>query len=64
MDLPSPLLGPFGRPVRTLNIPGWMVEAEPEDAVVTEASGVGGIRFRFGTKIFRYDRLGLSIATE
>ena len=64
VDLPSPLLGPFGRPVRTLNIPGWMVEAEPEDAVVTEASGGGGIRFRFGTKIFRYDRLGLSIATE
>ena len=65
VDLPGPLPGPFGQPVSTLNIPGWMVEAEPEDAVISDVTGDGGrIRFRFGTKSFRYDRLGLSIAAE
>ena len=61
VDLPESLPGPFGKPVRTLNVPGWMVQEEPDDAVVTDATARSGeIRFRLGSKTFRYDRLGLS----
>ena len=59
VDLEASLPGPFGKPVRTLNIPGRMVEEE--DAIVTEVTARDGkIRFRLGSKTFRYDRLGLS----
>jgi CRISPR-associated endonuclease/helicase Cas3 len=59
VDLEASLLGPFGKTVRMLNVPGWMVEEE--DAVVTEVTARDGkIRFRLGSKTFRYDRLGLS----
>ena len=59
VDLEASLIGPFGKTVRMLNVPGWMVEEE--DAVVTEVTArEGEIRFRFGSKTFRYDRLGLS----
>ena len=59
---PEPLPGPFDQRVCTLNIPGWMARDEPEDAIVTNAAASGGeIRFRLGSKTFRYDRLGLSI---
>ena len=65
VELPESLPGPFGQPVRTLNIPGWMAREETEDAVVTHATARSGvIRFRLGSKTFRYDRLGLSIAAE
>lgn len=61
VDLPESLPGPFGKPVRTLNVPGWMVQEEPDDAVVINATAQNGeIRFRLGSKTFRYDRLGLS----
>ncbi len=59
VDLEASLIGPFGTPVRTLNVPGWMVEEE--DAIVTEVTARDGkIRFRLGSKTFRYDRFGLS----
>ena len=60
VDLEATLPGPFGKTVRMLNVPGWMVEEE--DAVVAEVTArEGEIRFRLGSKTFRYDRLGLSV---
>ena len=60
VDLEATLPGPFGKTVRMLNVPGWMVEEE--DAVVAEVTvREGEIRFRLGSKTFRYDRLGLSV---
>ena len=65
VELPEPLGGPFGTQVRTLNIPGWMAQEIPEDTAVTDVTiGNGEIRFCLGPKTFRYDRLGLSTATE
>ena len=65
VELTESLLGPFSEQVRTLHIPGWMAGDEPEDAVVTDATAHNGeIRFCLGSKIFCYDRLGLSIVAE
>lgn len=59
VDFEALLLGPFGKTVRMLNVPGWMVQEEDTD--VTEVTaGDGYIRFRLGSKVFHYDRLGLS----
>ena len=60
VKLPEPLLGPFGQLVRTLSIPGWMVGETTEDGEV-EVVDVRShtIRFRFGSRDFRYDRFGL-----
>ena len=64
VELPEPCSGPFGQPVRVLNVPGWMVEGESDDAVPASVSARDGeIRFRFGSRAFRYDRLGLTIVT-
>ena len=61
VDLEASLPGPFGKPVRMLNVPGWMVQEESDDAVVTDVTACNHeIRFRLGSKSFRYDRLGLS----
>ena len=65
VELPAPVRGPFGTQVRTLNIPGWMAQDMPEDTAVTDVTiGDGEISFCLGPKTFRYDRLGLSAATE
>ena len=65
VELTESLPGPFSKQVRTLHIPGWMAGDEPEDAVVTDATAHNGeIRFCLGSKIFCYDRLGLSIVAE
>lgn len=54
--------GPFGVALRTLHIPGWMLEGAriADDASV---EGVeqrpGGVCFRFGGRAFEYDRYGL-----
>ena len=65
VELPESLPGPFSQMVRTLHVPGWMVRDEPEDAIVTNATHHDGeIRFRLGSKSFRYDRLGLTIGAE
>ena len=54
--------GPFGVALRTLHIPGWMLDGA-EIADDASAEGVeqrpGGIRFRFGGRAFEYDRYGL-----
>ena len=60
IELPGPAKGPFGGPVRTLNLPAWMVgdvdeKAEAEDIVIS----AGEIRFRLGPASFLYDRFGL-----
>ena len=61
VHLPRAMKGPFGRPVRTLNIPGWMVPDEGSDADVSNVVSEGGeIRFRLGSREYRYNRFGLS----
>ena len=62
VDLPEPLQGPFGAPVRGFTLPGWMAgdlcpEAEPEEI----SEHCGEIRFRLGARLYRYDRMGLSM---
>ena len=58
--LPEPRLGPFGQPVSTLNVPGWMVEpAKGDEEVEIVDDHPGSIRFRFASRDFRYDRFGL-----
>ena len=65
VELPEPMRGPFGAQIRTLNVPGWMAQDIPEDTAVTDVTiGDGEIGFCLGSKTFRYDRLGLSAATE
>ncbi|MDE0104386.1 MAG: CRISPR-associated helicase Cas3' [Bryobacterales bacterium] len=60
ITLECPMPGPFGRPVQTFKVPGWMVPDEPGDADVCDvASGGGEIRFRIGSKGFCYSRFGL-----
>lgn len=57
---PAPL-GPFGRVVRSLTIPHYLVAPETlPDATPEIVSQDGGVvRFRYGGRGFRYDRLGL-----
>ena len=63
IELPESRRGPFGEPVRTLNIPGWMAGDTPTDATVTEVVDRDGeIRFRFGSKGYWYSRFGLARA--
>ncbi len=63
IELPESRCGPFGEPVRTLNIPGWMAGDTPTDATVTEVVDRDReIRFRFGSKGYRYSRFGLALA--
>ena len=59
--LPEACKGPFGSPVRTLNLPEWMIESDVEDDAEPEnvIASTGTIRFRFGGSPFVYDRLGL-----
>ena len=64
VELPQALPGPFGEPVRTLNVPGWMASDAPADAAAADLSARSGeILFRLGSETFRYDRLGLSTVT-
>ena len=64
VNLPQPLNGPFGEPVRTLNVPGWMAPQEDEAVVVTDVTErPGEIRFRLGSKTLVYSRFGLSPAS-
>ena len=53
--------GPFGSPVRTLDVPEWMIGPEVGDDIQAEnvVASAGTIRFRFGGESFVYDRLGL-----
>ena len=61
VELPESLPGPFGKPEHALNVPGWMVQEDPDDAVLTDATDRNGeIHFCPGSKTFLYDRLGLS----
>ena len=60
VELPMPYDGPFGRPVKVLNIPGWMVQSAPEDEeLVVIHAGPEALRFSFRSREFRYDRFGL-----
>ena len=59
-EFPFPVVGPFGHPVGSLRMPHYQihrasVEARPEN--VKEVSG--GVEFRFGDRLYRYDRMGL-----
>lgn len=60
-----PMPSPFGGTVAGLTIPAWLAagagdEEAPRDVTVS----VEGIRFRFGSRAFVYDRLGLRRAAD
>lgn len=61
--LPQAPLGPFGPAVDEVTIPEHVIRPAPPPADVTEAEDVRlerrGFSFRFGSWLFRYDRLGL-----
>lgn len=62
VEFEETLEGPFGAALRTLHLPGWMLEgAEIADDASAEAveQRSGGIHFRFGGRAFKYDRYGL-----
>lgn len=68
IEFPEPQRGPFGEPVRAINIPGWMAPdddvPEDDDAVAEDVvAGDGEIRFRWLSKEYRYSRFGLEPAT-
>lgn len=58
----APPTGPFGLPVRQLNVPEWQVRGIAPDApVALTGAFVGGFTFDFGGRTFAYDRLGLRL---
>lgn len=57
----EPIPGPFGDEIQCLTIPHWLVKGADADARPEEIeAGEGSISFRFGTRRYRYDRLGLA----
>lgn len=58
--LSEPVSSPFGQQVDELTVPSWMApEAEEGGEAEVLRSGDGETVFRFGSKQYRYDRLGL-----
>ncbi len=57
----APVASPFGEQVSALTLPAWLVSGADENAAMAEdvAVSVGTIRFRFGSREYLYDRLGL-----
>ena len=63
VELPEPMLGPFGEQITELRLPGWMAGDLPEDVLPDRVVAIDGtIRFRLGEREYCYDRLGLSQA--
>ena len=66
LEFGTPLAGPFGVPVRVLDIPGWCAPSPEEGAEVLAPSeiqhGSRAFGFRLGAQSFRYDRFGLTRA--
>jgi CRISPR-associated endonuclease/helicase Cas3 len=61
----TPITSPFGGRISALTLPSWLVSGADEDAeAVTVAMSVGSVRFRFGTREYLYDRLGLRRGTS
>lgn len=62
-----PVAGPFGLRLSELTLPGWMARAtsnDPDEVASQVAQGDdGAIEFTFGPERYRYDRLGLRVAT-
>jgi CRISPR-associated endonuclease/helicase Cas3 len=55
-------VGPFGAPITTLRIPGWMAAGTPPEEAVEVAGEAGVLSFAAGEAAFRYDRFGLARA--
>lgn len=64
VDFATPLAGPFGAPVRVLDIPGWWAPSPGKEADVPAPSDIEQdsrvIGFRLGAQFFRYDQYGLA----
>ena len=59
-ELPRGTIGPFGREIRRLSFPGYLVSETPVDATIMNLSQLGrSLRFDYGPASFVYDRLGL-----
>lgn len=57
---------PFGHDVAELTVPHFLARGVPEDAEVAEdvREMDGGVTFRFGPNVYRYDRLGLRMEEQ
>ena len=66
VDFGTPLSGPFGVPIRVLDIPGWWAPSSGNEADALAPSdieqGSRVVGFRLGAQFFRYDRYGLARA--
>lgn len=61
VELPTPVDGPFGTAIDELSVGEWQLDDPPETEAATDVSrSDGGFSFRFGDRLFQYDRLGLS----
>ena len=63
VPLTAPMRGPFGRALRSIKIPGWMIgrlsRDELEKGVRASPVEDGVIAFELGGRAYRYDRFGL-----
>lgn len=60
IDLPPGTVGPFGKTITRLRLPGWMIDDVPVEAQLSIlALAPSGLTFDLSEKRFRYDRLGL-----
>ena len=64
LEFGTPLAGPFGVPVRVLDIPGWWAPSPEEGPEVLAPSDIEhrscAFGFRLGAQSFHYDRFGLT----
>ncbi len=61
VELPEPMMGPFGKTVAVLTLSTWQIRGEvPEDMKAEKVEWMdGGLLFSFAGKRFRYNRSGL-----
>lgn len=62
VQLPEPVVGPFGKPIREVTLAAWQVSGTPEtDEAASVTQTEDGFRFFFAGKDVRYDRFGVDV---
>jgi CRISPR-associated endonuclease/helicase Cas3 len=60
VELPAATIGPFGKPISLLTIPGrWLGGVKPDAVPTITQVGPGTLGVGLGDRVFVYDRLGL-----
>lgn len=60
VDLVEDRMSPFGNKIRFLTLQHWLVRDADTDEQARRVEAIdGGLRFEFGSRSYRYDRLGL-----